>query len=169
VKDIEAQLLFKDRGEPSNQVGPFRLISACQLLPQCRALPCRNNLGLPLIFGAGKGESMRPTLRNILILAMAITLSLLLTQSLLFTQWWGGGATGRAEFARTMTDPARGLRASTRGPANEILVIQIPGATFSPSDNPFEGRTLTQLRKRGFTRAEVRGSDGQIVLEQDLE
>jgi hypothetical protein len=112
---------------------------------------------------------MRLTLRNSLNLATATAVALLLTQSLLFTPWWGGGATGRAEFARAMTDPARGLTAWTRGPANEVLVIQLPGATLTPADTPFTGSTLRQLRKRGFTRAEVRGSEGQLVLEQDLE
>jgi hypothetical protein len=106
---------------------------------------------------------MQTTFRTVLILVMVITVSGLLTQ------WWGGGAAGRAEFARYMTDPAEGLTAWTRGPAKEILVIQIPGTTLSHSDNLFEGRTLTQLRKRGFTRAEVRGSDGQTLVEKDLE
>ena len=106
---------------------------------------------------------MKTTFRTVLILVTAITVSGLLTQ------WWGGGAAGRAEFARNMTDPAEGLTAWTHGTANEILVIQIPGTTLSHSDNLFEGRTLTQLRKRGFTRAEVRGSDGQTLVEKDLE
>jgi hypothetical protein len=105
---------------------------------------------------------MKPTFRTILVLVTVITLSMLLTQ------WWGGGATGRAEFARNMTDPAQGLTAWTHGSENEILVVQIPGTTLSHSDTLFEGKTLTQLRKRGFKRAEVRGSDGQTLLEKAL-
>jgi hypothetical protein len=106
---------------------------------------------------------MKTTCRTVLILVTAIIVSGLLTQG------WGGGAAGRAEFARHMTDPAEGLTAWTHGTANEILVIQIPGTTLSHSDNLFEGRTLTQLRKRGFKRAEVRGSDGQTLVEKDVE
>ena len=106
---------------------------------------------------------MQTTFRTVLILVTAITVSVLLTQ------WWGGGAAGRAEFAHNMTDPAEGLMAWTRGPANEILVIQIPGTTLSHSDHLFEGKTLTQLRKRGFKRAEARGRDGQMLVEKDVE
>jgi hypothetical protein len=106
---------------------------------------------------------MKTTFRTVVILVTAITVSGLLTL------WWGGGATGRAEFARHMTDPAEGLTAWTHGTGNEILVIQIPGMTLSYSDMLFEEKTLTQLRKRGFKRAEVRGSNGQTLLEKDLE
>jgi hypothetical protein len=106
---------------------------------------------------------MKNKFSNVLAMSMALTLSLLIA--------WGcdGGAKERAVFAQNMTDPAEGLTASTSGPANEILVMQIPGTTPSHPENLIRDERLTQLRSKGFKRVELRGSDGKIMWEKTLE
>jgi hypothetical protein len=106
---------------------------------------------------------MKNTFRNVFAMAIALTLSLLLA--------WGcdGGAQERAVFAQNMTDPTERFTASTRGTEKEILVLQIPGRALSHPENLFQGERLRQLRSRGFKRVEIRGSDGQMIWEQNLD
>ena len=106
---------------------------------------------------------MKTTFRTVLALSTALTLAVLIAVGC------GGGAQERAIFAQNMTDPAGGLTASTSGTANAILVIHLPGMTPAHPDNLIQEDRLAQLRNRGFKRVEIKGSDGQMILEKNLD
>jgi hypothetical protein len=105
---------------------------------------------------------MKNTFRTAWALLTALTLSSLIAAGC------DSGAKERVAFAQNMTAPAEGLTASTRGTENEILVIQISGTAPSHPENLVQGKSLTQLQKRGFKRVEVRGSDGKTMVEKDV-
>ena len=106
---------------------------------------------------------MKDKFRKVFAMSTALTLSLLIALGC------DGGAQERAVFAQNMTDPSERFTASTSGTSKEILVLQIPGTTLSHPENLFQSDRLTQLRNRGFKRVEIRGSDGQIILEKTLD
>ena len=115
-----------------------------------------------LIFGVEKGESMKTTFRNVIALATALTLSALLAVGC------SGGAEERAVFARNLTDPDGEPVASTSGPENETLVIHLLRATPADAEILIHEKRLPLLRHKGFTRVEVRGSEGKILWERHL-
>ena len=78
-------------------------------------------------------------------------------------------AEDRAVFAQDMTDPSAQFSASASGNDNEILVIQLPGTTYSDPENLIEGDSLKSLQNKGFKRVQIKGSDNKIILEKTLD
>src|SRR5690242_12155374 len=105
---------------------------------------------------------MKTTFSTVIALVTALTLSAFLTVGC------GGGAEARAVFAQNLTDPAGELTASTIGPENEVLVIQLLRPNPPESAILIQEKRLPLLRKKGFTRVEVRGNEGNILWERTL-
>jgi hypothetical protein len=104
-------------------------------------------------------------MKKILFAAILFAAMLLL----LITSGCRSRAEERAVFAQDMTDPSAEFSASASGTDNEILVIQLPGTTYSNPENLIEGNSLTTLRNKGFKRVQIKGSDNKIILEKNLD